>query len=210
MNYSFLPDLLALAILIAILLLLRRRHPQGRADIWLLGLFFTLVEAVAHTFYPPDRLPPRMLHLIVMDCYLAAGMVFTWASGGYPFTRNVELTYLLLNTLPLLALTTQREGDDEGLEAPQRRNYLTLVKVDSVARELLAPVCTSKRASPFSSIKHRRRRHDAGQQARMARFLQHPPSRMGHCLQCGSGSGNSDEVDVCRHCARNFTRSCSA
>jgi diguanylate cyclase (GGDEF)-like protein len=106
MNYSFLPDLLALAILIAILLLLRRRHPQGRADIWLLGLFFTLVEAVAHTFYPQDRVPPRMLHLIVMDCYLAAGVVFTWASGGYPFTRNVELTYLLLNTLPLLALTT--------------------------------------------------------------------------------------------------------
>jgi diguanylate cyclase (GGDEF)-like protein len=106
MNYSFLPDLLALAILIVILLLLRRRHPQGRADIWLLGLFFTLVEAVAHTFYPQSQAPPRMLHLIVMDCYLAGGMVFAWASGGYPFSRNVELIYLSLNTLPLLALTS--------------------------------------------------------------------------------------------------------
>jgi diguanylate cyclase (GGDEF)-like protein len=106
MNYSFLPDLLALAILIVILLLLRRRHPQGRADIWLLGLFFTLVEAVAHTFYPQTQAPPRMLHLIVMDCYLAGGMVFAWASGGYPFSRNVELIYLSLNTLPLLALTS--------------------------------------------------------------------------------------------------------
>jgi diguanylate cyclase (GGDEF)-like protein len=106
MNYSFLPDLLALAILIVILLLLRRRHPQGRADIWLLGLFFTLVEAVAHTFYPQNGAPPRMLHLIVMDCYLAGGMVFAWASGGYPFSRNVELIYLSLNTLPLLALTS--------------------------------------------------------------------------------------------------------
>lgn len=106
MNYSFLPDLLALAILIVILLLLRRRHPQGRADIWLLGLFFTLVEAVAHTFYPQNQAPPRMLHLIVMDCYLAGGMVFAWASGGYPFSRNVELIYLSLNTLPLLALTS--------------------------------------------------------------------------------------------------------
>jgi diguanylate cyclase (GGDEF)-like protein len=106
MNYSFLPDLLALAILIVILLLLRRRHPQGRADIWLLGLFFTLVEAVAHTFCPQNQAPPRMLHLIVMDCYLAGGMVFAWASGGYPFSRNVELIYLSLNTLPLLALTS--------------------------------------------------------------------------------------------------------
>jgi diguanylate cyclase (GGDEF)-like protein len=106
MNYSFLPDLLALTILIVILLLLRRRHPQGRADIWLLGLFFTLVEAVAHTFYAPNGPPQRGLHLIVMDCYLLAGVVFVWASGGYPFSRNVELKYLALNTLPLMAITT--------------------------------------------------------------------------------------------------------
>ncbi|MGD0443225.1 MAG: GGDEF domain-containing protein [Edaphobacter sp.] len=106
MNFSFLPDLMALAILIVILLLLRRRHPQGRADIWLLGLFFTLVEAVAHTFYPQNALPHRGLHLVVMDCYLAAGVVFVWASGGYSFSRSTELIYLALNTLPLLAMTT--------------------------------------------------------------------------------------------------------
>jgi diguanylate cyclase (GGDEF)-like protein len=106
MNYSFLPDLLALMILIIILLLLRRRHPQGRADIWLLGLFFTLVEAIAHPFYPQNGMPPRALHLIVMDCYLLGGAVFIWASGGYPFSRNAELIYLALNALPLLAITT--------------------------------------------------------------------------------------------------------
>jgi diguanylate cyclase (GGDEF)-like protein len=106
MNFSFLPDLLALAILIVILLLLRRRHPQGRADIWLLGLFFTLVEAVAHTFYPQGGPPSKSLHLIVMDCYLLGGVVFVWASGGYSFSWNVELLYLSLNTLPLLAITS--------------------------------------------------------------------------------------------------------
>ncbi len=106
MNYSFLPDLLALMILIIILLLLRRRHPQGRADIWLLGLFFTLVEAVAHPFYPQNGFPPRSLHLVVMDCYLLGGVVFIWASGGYPFSKNAELIYLALNALPLLAITT--------------------------------------------------------------------------------------------------------
>lgn len=106
MNYSFLPDLLALTIVIVILLLLRRRHPQGRADIWLLGLFFTLVEAVAHTFYPMNQLPPKLLHLTVMDCYLLAGVVFVWASGGYPFSSNAYLLYLSLNSLPLLAITT--------------------------------------------------------------------------------------------------------
>ncbi len=106
MNYSFLPDLLALTILIAILLLLRRRHPQGRADVWLLGLFFTLVEAIAHTFYPSNGPPPRSLHLLVMDCYLLGGLVFVWASGGYSISKKTELLYLALNSLPLLALAT--------------------------------------------------------------------------------------------------------
>ena len=88
MNYAFLPDLLALMILIVILLLLRRRHPQGRADIWLLGLFFTLVEAVAHPFYPQSALPPRSLHLIVMDCYLMGGLVFVWHRADIPSPRT--------------------------------------------------------------------------------------------------------------------------
>jgi diguanylate cyclase len=106
MNYSFLPDLLALTILIVILLLLRRRHPQGRADIWLLGLFFTLVEAVAHTFYPTQGPPPRSLHTIVMECYMLAGVVFVWASGGYSLSSRIELQYLALNSLALLGVTT--------------------------------------------------------------------------------------------------------
>ena len=106
MNYSFLPDLLALTILIVILLLLRRRHPQGRADIWLLGLFFTLVEAVAHTFYPLQGPPPKLLHVIVMDCYMLGGVVFVWASGGYSLSSRKELLYLGLNSLALFGITT--------------------------------------------------------------------------------------------------------
>jgi diguanylate cyclase (GGDEF)-like protein len=106
MNFSFLPDMLALAILIVILLLLRRRHPQGRADIWLLGLFFTLVEAIAHPFYPTSGLPSKPLHLIVMDCYLLSGLVFIWASGGHKLSTRMELIYLSLNSIPLLAVTS--------------------------------------------------------------------------------------------------------
>jgi hypothetical protein len=81
MNYAFLPDLFALTILIVILLVLRQRHPQEQVNMWLLGLFFTLVEAVAHIFYSPNGLPSRALHVIVMNCYLLAGVVWVWASG---------------------------------------------------------------------------------------------------------------------------------
>jgi diguanylate cyclase len=106
MNFAFLPDLLALLILIVILVLLRKRHPQERADLWLLGLFFTLVEAAAHTFYAPNGPPQKILHVIVMDCYLLTGMIFVWASGVYPVSKSARLLYLGLNALPLLALCT--------------------------------------------------------------------------------------------------------
>jgi hypothetical protein len=81
MNYAFLPDLSALTILVIILFLLHRRHPQEQADIWLFGLFFTLLEAVAHTFYAPFGVPAKVLHVTVLDCYLLAGLIFTWGSG---------------------------------------------------------------------------------------------------------------------------------
>jgi diguanylate cyclase (GGDEF)-like protein len=106
MNYAFLPDLSALAILIVILFVLHRRHPQKQADLWLLGLFFTLVEAAAHTFYAPNALPNKFLHLIVVDCYLLAGLVFTLASGNKEVTSNTRLLYIALNGLPLLAINS--------------------------------------------------------------------------------------------------------
>ncbi|MDW5265105.1 MULTISPECIES: GGDEF domain-containing protein [Acidobacteriaceae] len=106
MNYAFLPDLSALAILIVILLLMRRRHPHEQADIWLLGLLITLVESCAHIFYAKDGMPDRILHVVVLDCYLIAGLVFTWDSRRHPIPSRVRLIYLTLNTLPLLTIDT--------------------------------------------------------------------------------------------------------
>jgi diguanylate cyclase len=106
MNVAFFPDLFALAILIVILAMVRRRHSDARADAWLLGLSFTLVESVAHTFYAPTGVPDKVLHVIVLDCYVLAGMVFNWAAGDQRLERNARLLYLSLNGLALLTLTT--------------------------------------------------------------------------------------------------------
>src|ERR1019366_10059423 len=106
MNIAFLPDLSALAILIFILVLVRRRHPEARTDAWLLGLFFTLVEASAHTLYSPKGIPDRLLHLIVLDCYVLAGLVFNWAAGDQNQPYSNRLMYLSPNGLTLLAMTT--------------------------------------------------------------------------------------------------------
>jgi diguanylate cyclase (GGDEF)-like protein len=106
MNYAFLPDLSALAILIVILALVRRSHNEERANAWLLGLVLTLIEAVAHSFYAPEGMPNKVLHVIVLDCYLLAGLVFIWAAGDRRVARSTRLLYLALNGLPLLLLTT--------------------------------------------------------------------------------------------------------
>ena len=106
MNIAFLPDLFALAILIFILALVRRRHPEARADAWLLGLFFTLVEAGAHTLYAQQGMPDRLLHLVVLDCYLLAGLTFNWAAGDQNVPRVSRFLYMGLNGLTLLALVS--------------------------------------------------------------------------------------------------------
>jgi diguanylate cyclase (GGDEF)-like protein len=104
MNLAFLPDLFALAILVVILVLVRRRHRDARADAWLLGLSFTLIESLAHTFYAPTGMPDRVLHLVVLDCYLFAGLVFIWAAGDQGIDQRVRFFYIALNGLSLLSL----------------------------------------------------------------------------------------------------------
>jgi diguanylate cyclase len=106
MNYAFLPDLSALALLIGILLMLRRRHSEQRADLWLLGLGITLIESTAHTFYAPVGVPNTILHVTVVDCYLLAGLVFNWAAGDFPISGRNRLIYIWLNGLPLLTINT--------------------------------------------------------------------------------------------------------
>jgi diguanylate cyclase (GGDEF)-like protein len=106
MNYAFLPDLFALAILIFILGIVRRRHSDPRADAWLIGLFFTLVEAGAHTFYARQGIPPRVLHIVVLDCYLMAGLVFNWAASDQDLPWRGRLLSISLNGLTLLSITS--------------------------------------------------------------------------------------------------------
>jgi diguanylate cyclase (GGDEF)-like protein len=106
MNYAFLPDLFALAILIFILGIVRRRHSDPRADAWLIGLFFTLVEASAHTLYARQGIPPRVLHIIVLDCYLMAGLVFNWAASDQDLPWRGRLLSISLNGLTLLSITS--------------------------------------------------------------------------------------------------------
>ncbi len=106
MNYAFLPDLSALTILIVILLMLHRRHPHKQVDLWVLGLLLTLIEGVAHSFYSRAGMPDKHLHVIVVDCYLLSGLVFTMAARDGSIEGGRRLAYIAWNGLPLLAINT--------------------------------------------------------------------------------------------------------
>jgi diguanylate cyclase (GGDEF)-like protein len=106
MNVAFFPDLFSLTILIVILAMVRQRHSDARANAWLLGLSFTLLESIAHTFYATQGVPNKLLHVTVLNCYVMAGLVFNWAAGDQRQVRSRRLLNLSLNGLALLALTT--------------------------------------------------------------------------------------------------------
>jgi diguanylate cyclase (GGDEF)-like protein len=106
MNIQLLPDLAAMATLLLILYFLRRRHPQEDVGLWVIGLLFIFLEAIAHIFYMvsgPRHVPA---HIVALDAYLAAGLIFLWAAAKNLYPRRPTLLYLLMNAVPLAAVQT--------------------------------------------------------------------------------------------------------
>lgn len=106
MNITLLPDLAAMASLLAILYFLRRRHLQEGVGLWIVGLLFIFLEAIAYAFY--QRSGPRHIpcHLIALDSYAAAGVIFLWAAAKPLFPRKETLIYLGVNAVSLTAVQT--------------------------------------------------------------------------------------------------------
>ena len=117
MNIEMLPDLVALATLLTILYFLRRRHPQEGVGLWIIGLLAIFVEAIAHAFYVPKGPWHITNHVIALDAYLAAGVIFVWAATRPIYPRRPTALYLLINTPPLAAVLTlyALESRNDGL-----------------------------------------------------------------------------------------------
>lgn len=115
MNYQLIPDLAAMATLLTILYFLRKRHPQERVDLWLIGLLFIFFEATVHAAYPAAGPWRQAAHVAALNCFFAAGVIFLWAAGRDLFPRKLTLLYLLTNSLPVMALLT---AYGLGLRAP--------------------------------------------------------------------------------------------
>jgi diguanylate cyclase (GGDEF)-like protein len=106
MNFLLLPDLAAMAMLLSILYFLRMRHPREAVDLWLIGLLFIFFEAIVHAAYPAPGPWRLVAHVIALNFFFVAGAIFLWASGRDIFPRKPSLLYLLVNSVPIVALLT--------------------------------------------------------------------------------------------------------
>jgi diguanylate cyclase (GGDEF)-like protein len=106
MNYLLLPDVAAMAMLLSILYFLRRRHPREAVDLWLIGLLFIFFEAVIHAAYPGPGPWRLAAHVTALNFFYIAGAIFLWASGREVFPHGPSLRYLLVNSVPAVALLT--------------------------------------------------------------------------------------------------------
>lgn len=138
MNIQLLPDLAAMATLLTILYFLRRRHLQEGVGLWIIGLLFIFLEAIAHVFYMasgPQHIPA---HIVALDSYLAAGMIFLWAASKDLFPHRATQRYLIAMSLPLAALQTTY-----ALDIRKPRPYYAVAVVGLVIAAA-APFCAAR------------------------------------------------------------------
>ncbi|MCU1320411.1 MAG: diguanylate cyclase [Acidobacteriaceae bacterium] len=109
-------------VLMVVLIFLRRRSEAKDVTLWLVGLCFIFVEAIASDLYRFTSLFHAPSHSIALDSYVLAGLTFAWAARKDSVRPKAYLSFCLAMIVPLFAITTLY-----GLNLHQRYAYLSLV-----------------------------------------------------------------------------------
>ncbi len=106
MDLHLVPDAIALCVLLALLLLLGRRHPESRVHLWLAGLLLILGEALAHLLFTIPGPWHRSSHIAALCFYLLAGHTFIYAALR-PRTADWRLfSAIAVSAVPQIAALT--------------------------------------------------------------------------------------------------------
>lgn len=139
-------DAAALCLLLVLLHLLGKRHPESRVHLWLAGLLLILGEALAHILFTVPGPWHRASHAAALVFYLLAGQTFIYASLR-PLDHDRRLfTALFLSATPQVAAMILYGFDVRG-----ERPFL----ICAAAGVALALLCTPLASRPvlFCTLK---------------------------------------------------------
>jgi diguanylate cyclase (GGDEF)-like protein len=105
MNIQSLPDIAGMLVMIGVLLWLRRAYRDSRVDLWMIGLTFILIEALAVAVFR-SRAYTRATHVIALDSYVLAGVAFAWAARKDLLPGNRRIPFSILPATPLFIIAT--------------------------------------------------------------------------------------------------------
>ncbi len=101
MNLLSLPEIAAMLILMGVLAWLRKQHRDRRVGLWMLGLSFVLLEAIASAFYSGVSPLSIAAQVVMLDAYLFAAITFGWAARQELLETNAPLPLFLIAATPL-------------------------------------------------------------------------------------------------------------
>ena len=108
MNYVLLPDLFAMTLLVAVLLMMRSKRSDNIITLWTAGLLLVLLECAARIVYGmhTSRGLHLAMHALALDCYGTAGALFLRSASRSLRRTAHSNAFVWVNLLPHLALFT--------------------------------------------------------------------------------------------------------
>jgi diguanylate cyclase (GGDEF)-like protein len=136
MNFLAIPSFLGIAWMTFVLARVHDRNDSGRLRLWVGGLLLIVLEGLSRIVYYQTGLTPlthKLAHVVALDAYFLAGIVFLRSSAGEHSRYATGRWYLLLTALPHILLLTCY-----GLALPQQWVYFGCALVGLIGAPLLA------------------------------------------------------------------------
>src|SRR5580698_2332217 len=105
MTFSTLPNLIALAVLVAVFWAISRKETAERLHLWLAGWFLVLLHFAAQFFTPVSGPPSNWIVAANIDCLMLAGVAFLISVSSVATTWRLQIVMGLAIALPCLTYT---------------------------------------------------------------------------------------------------------
>lgn len=128
MNFAAVPNLVALAVLVAVFWAISRKATSQQIQVWLLGWILVLVHFAATVPAPADGIWSRLTTSVAAGSLVLASVTFLISVAAVAYTRRRQVRLALAIALPALAYAN---GAIWGVEDP--KYYYLLIAVGTLS-----------------------------------------------------------------------------